>query len=166
MSDHHGTDGIFAVFSLLKQHLLVAGSHFFGFLEHLLGVGEHVARLGLQCLGGQGDSTTLCIEINDHDFHLIVDVEHRVRRFNVLVADLGNVKQTTDTADVDEGAVGLDATDGADHDFANLEAIHLPLNQSATMAEHKTVALFVDFQELQRQEVSNQLFLGLACTDV
>ena len=62
---------------------------------------------------------------------------------------ISKLQQTTDTTDVDEGAVGLDATDGADNDFANLEAIHLPLTR-ATMAEDKTVALFVDFQELRR----------------
>ena len=41
-------------------------------------------------------------------------------RINVVVGDLGDVEQTTDTADVDKGTVGLQATHRTQHHFAHL----------------------------------------------
>ena len=89
-----------------------------------------------------------------------------MRCLDVFVADLGDVQQAAHAADVDEGAVGLDATHGAEHHFAHLEAIHLALHQGAAMAEHQAVALLVHLQELEGQEVCHELFLGLAGADV
>ena len=55
---------------------------------------------------------------------------------NMLMADFGNVQQSTDTADINEGTVGFDASHGAKHNFTNFESVHLAFDQSATMAEH------------------------------
>ena len=89
-----------------------------------------------------------------------------MRCLDVLVADLGDVQQAADTADVDEGAIGLDAADGAEHHLAHFEAVHLALHQRPAMAEHQTVALLVDLQELEGEEVGNEFLLGLAGADV
>ncbi len=84
----------------------------------------------------------------------------------MIVGNLRYVQQTTHTAYIYEGTVGFDSANRTNHHLADFQSVHLALNQRSAVRENQTIAVFVYFQEFQRQFFPYQVFLGFAGADV
>ena len=69
----------------------------------------------------QADTLALLVDLEDDDFELLVDVHDLVRTGDAAPAHVGDVQQTVDAAQVDEGAEFGDVLDDALADLARFD---------------------------------------------
>jgi len=130
----------------------------------------------LDLLQAQADPLGLGVELEDRDADLVADVEDLARVAHVTPAHVGDVQQTVDAAQVDEGAVVGQVLDHAGQDRTLLELLEglllellaLLLEQHAA-AEHDVAALLVELDDLELEflrdvlvEVANRADVDLA----
>ena len=80
-------------------------------------------RIGLELLHAEADALRLAVDADDLHLHRVADVQHLARVVDALVADVGDVQQAVDPAEVDERAVIGDVLDHAVDDLALGEAL-------------------------------------------
>ena len=81
----------------------------------------------------QADLARVLVELFDADLHLLADFQHFARMFHAVPAQLADVDQPVDAAQIDERAEILEAPHDA---FADL---------AGSQFRHQLVALFVPF---------------------
>ena len=79
--------------------------HLVTYLETLL---ESVPGMGGELLQTEGDTLTLLIIVEDNDIDLLTDLDHLLGVIDTTPREVGDVYQTVDTTEVDEGTVGGD----------------------------------------------------------
>ena len=80
-------------------------------------------RIGLKLLDAEADALGLRIEADDLHLDRLADVERLARMVDALPGDVGDMQQTVDAAQIDEGAVIGDVLDYAFQDLAFLQAL-------------------------------------------
>ena len=124
--------------------------------DRILGGGAF-PRIALELLHAEADALRLAVDADDLHLHRVADVDHFGRVVDALVADVGDVEQAVDAAEVDERAVIGDVLDHAVDHLALGEA----LDQAAALlgaglfedraARHDDVAAAaVHLQDLER----------------
>src|SRR6185295_6175155 len=81
-----------------------------------------VPRIAFQLLHAQADALGVAVDADDLHLHGVADVDQLARVADALVADVGDVEQAVDAAEIDEGAVIGDVLDHAVDDLAFGEA--------------------------------------------
>jgi len=66
----------------------------------------------------KGNATALRIQVNDHHFYFIIDVEDTVWGID-MVMGISEMRQTTHTANINKGTVGFDAANCTNYNLAN-----------------------------------------------
>ena len=84
--------------------------------------GGALPRIALELLHAEADALGLAVDADDLHLHRVADVDHLARVADALVADVGDVEQAVDAAEIDEGAVIGDVLDDAVDDLALGEA--------------------------------------------
>src|SRR3954453_7405855 len=114
-------------------------------------------RIVLQLLHAERDAVRLVIDLDDLDLHLLADVEHLGRVIDAPPGDVGDVQQTIDAAEIDEGAVVGDVLHHAVDDLALFEVLHqllalfgARLFQHGAARHHDVAAAAIHFQNLER----------------
>ena len=69
----------------------------------------------------EGDTFLVFIEIEDNDLDLLVELDDFFRVVDPAPAEVGDVDQAVDAAEVDEYTVGSDVLDGSFEDLAFFE---------------------------------------------
>ena len=85
--------------------------------DRIFGAGAF-PRIALELLHAEADALGLAVDADDLHLHRVADVEHLGRMADALVADVGDVEQAVDAAEIDEGAVIGDVLDDAVDDLA------------------------------------------------
>src|SRR5690606_12530827 len=127
--------------------------------------GEVFPRVGLALLDTQGDTTTLFVDVQNHDFHFVADVDD-FRRVDVLVGPVhfGNVYQTFNTFfQLSEAAV-VGQVGNARHDAGVFRVTGLDGNPrifaQLLQTQGDAVALAIVLQNLDVDLVANVDDLG------
>jgi hypothetical protein len=68
-------------------------------------------RIALKLLHAERDALGVAVDADDLHLHHLADVDHLVRVVDALVADVGDVQQAIDAAQIDERAVVGDVLD-------------------------------------------------------
>ena len=133
-------------------------------------------RIGDQLLVAERDALGRLVVLEDHDFDVLVDLEHLRRVADAAPRHVGDVQQAVDAAEVDERAVVGDVLDHAGEHLAlgqRLERVLLLLGvllfEEDLAREHDVAALLVDlddahaqFLAAQRVEVAHRAHVDLA----
>ena len=90
---------------------------------HVLGL-DAFPRIGLELLHAQRDALGFGVEADDLDVDRLADLQGLAGMVDAAPRDIGDVQQTIDTAEVDEGAVVGDVLDHALQNLAFLEVGH------------------------------------------
>ena len=90
--------------------------------DRILGRGAF-PRIALELLHAEADALRVAVDADDLHLHRVADVEHLGRVIDALVADVGDVQQAVDAAEVDERAIVGDVLDDAFDDLALGEAL-------------------------------------------
>ena len=86
-------------------------------------VGDVLPRAGRLLLEAQGDLFLLVVDVQDHHFDLLVDLDHLGRMVDAAPAHVGDVQQAVDAAQVDERAEVGDVLDDALAELADFELL-------------------------------------------
>ena len=78
--------------------------------------------IALELLHAERDALGVAVDADDLHLDRVADVDHLARVADALVADVGDVEQAVDAAEIDEGAVIGDVLDHAVDDLALGEA--------------------------------------------
>mmetsp|Transcript_17096 Transcript_17096/g.42845 ORF Transcript_17096/g.42845 Transcript_17096/m.42845 type:complete len:457 (+) Transcript_17096:629-1999(+) len=142
----------------LLHALLERLRHLLGLLKHQLGVAQHVAGVGLQLLGGQRHAPAVAVLAQDHDLQLVALLQDLVHVGDPVVADLADVQQAGDAAQVHKGTIGLHRLNHTLDHIADLVALQLGGSAGAgtLVAEHQALTLLIDLQELDGNVVANE----------
>ena len=104
-----------------------------------------------EALEGEGDAFLVFVEAGDHDLEFVAFLDDLLGVADALVAHGGDVEEAVDAAEVDEGAVGLDAANGAFADLSDgefvpglLAFLFLFLFDDGTAGEDDVVVFAVD----------------------
>ncbi len=110
----------------------------------------------LELLQAECDTLLLVVEIEDHDVDLLVQLHHLFRMAHAAVAEVGDVDETIDTAQIHEYAVAGDVLDGSFQHLAFLQATDdlLLLGfqfrfDQGLVAYHHVLELLVDLHDLE-----------------
>ncbi len=124
-------------------------------------------RLRRGLLQAQGDLALFLVHGKDFHPDLLPDLEDLLRMAQLAPADLGDVQETVDAAQIDERTVVGEPHDGPFHDFTHLEAcpgflhpLALLLRQNGLMREHGPILLLVHAGYLDHHLLSQEL-IGL-----
>jgi hypothetical protein len=105
----------------------------------------------------------LVVDLDDFDLHLLADVEHLGRVIDAPPGDIGDVQQSVDAAEIDEGAVVSDVLHHPVDDLAFLEVLHqllallgTGLFQHGAARHHDVAAPAIHFQDLERLRLVHQ----------
>ena len=74
--------------------------------------------IALELLHAEADALGVAVDADDLHLHRVADVDHLARVADALVADVGDVEQAVDAAEIDERAVIGDVLDDAVDDLA------------------------------------------------
>src|ERR1019366_559513 len=85
--------------------------------------GDALPRVGFQLLHAQGNALGVGVEADDLDLDGLADDQGFARVVDAAPRDVGDVQQTIDAAEIDEGAVVGDVLDPAVEDHAFLQAL-------------------------------------------
>ena len=80
-------------------------------------------RIGLELLHAEADALRLAVDADDLHLHRVADAQHLARVVDALVADVGDVQQAVDPAEVHERAIIGDVLDHAVDDLALGQAL-------------------------------------------
>ena len=75
-------DGALQSYAKMPTRFAVPGGH----------IEVAITGFGLKLLGGQRNSSTLGIKVNNHHLNFVVHIEHSVRCINVVVGNFRNVE--------------------------------------------------------------------------
>ena len=101
--------------------------------------GDALPRIGLELLDAEADALRLRIDADDLHLHRVADIHDLARMIDAPPRHVGDVKQTVDAAEIDEGAVIGDVLDHAVDDLALFEPGHdLAALLGAGLFEHGT----------------------------
>jgi hypothetical protein len=105
----------------------------------------------------------LVVDLDDLDLHLLADIEHLGRMIDAPPRDIGDVQETVDAAEIDEGAVVGDVLDHAVDDLALFEVLHqllallgARLFQHGAARHHDVAAAAIHFQDLEGLRLIHQ----------
>jgi hypothetical protein len=115
--------------------------------------------LGLKLLEAEGDFLGLRIDFEDAEFKLLADCEHVFRLGDAGVADIGDVQQAVDAAEVNKRAVGHERADGAGDGVALFERF-------ATGSSDAARLLFEDDAAIHNDVFVRHIELGNAAVDL
>ena len=80
-------------------------------------------RVGLDLFHAQGDAALVGVDFEDLHADLVAGLDDVGRFFDVLIAEVGDVDESVDAAEVDEGAEFDDAGDDAVDDLLGLDVV-------------------------------------------
>ena len=139
----------------------------------LVGVEHLLPRIGLRLLQPERDPLAVAVDVEHLDTDLLADVEQLGRMVDVAPGELGDVDQTVDAVEVDEGAEVDDVRDDALHDAARLERVEDALTQLAALLlehgaarQHDVVARPVELDDPRAQRLVAVLVEILHAPDV
>ena len=122
---------------------------------------EVVPGIGLELLLAEADATAALLDAEDLDLDLVAHLDELLGALDAAVGHVRHVQQAFDPADVDEGAVGLEARDLAAHHAADVDALHalvalallLGLEHRAPRDDH-ALLVAVELDDLADQRLS------------
>ena len=117
---------------------------------------EGIPRMLGELLEAQGDSLLGLVEVEYHDIDLLVEADNLLRMVDAAPAEVGDVDETVNTAQIDEYAVGSDVLDGTLKHLAFLELaddlalLSLELGLDEGLVGYYNIAeLLVDLDDLE-----------------
>src|SRR5262245_19004186 len=124
---------------------------------------DALPRVVLQLLHAERDAVGLVVDLDDLDLHLLADIEHFGRVIDAPPRDVGDVQETIDAAEIDEGAVIGDVLDHAVDDLTFFKILHqflalfgARLFQHRAARHHDVAAAAIHFQDLERLGLVHQ----------
>mmetsp|Transcript_18637 Transcript_18637/g.38866 ORF Transcript_18637/g.38866 Transcript_18637/m.38866 type:complete len:436 (+) Transcript_18637:123-1430(+) len=158
-----------ALLSLLPLQLLLLQIHsrrLLGIVIHSLRVFDHIPRLLLQGLGAERNPSIDLIVIDDHALDPLTGFEHRLEIINAIHGNLRNVKKAGHAPDLDEGSVRFERLDDPVDDVSPRQIFHLRFDDGASVGDDEFVIVAVDFEELEGEGLSDEVFVGEASREV
>src|SRR5690625_22200 len=148
-----------ALDAVLDAHERTEGNELGDLARHDLsdhvGAGEVLPRIFLSGLERQRNALTVHIDVEDLDGDLVADGDDLTRVIDVLPGQLGDVDESVDTTEVDEGTEVDDGGHDAGTDLALLQGLQevvtdrrLGLLEPGTAGQDHIVAVLVEFDDL------------------
>ena len=139
----------------------------------LVALEDSLPRIGLGLLKTERDALTIAVHVEHLDLDLLADLEQLRRMIDMAPREFGDMDQTIDTIEVDEGAEVDDVRNETLNRLAGGEIVkdaltHFPtlfLEHGATR-EHNVVTRAIELNHFAAELLTTKLFEILNATDV